>query len=201
MKIHCNILVVFYIRYDYVEIHDGGGNDSSTLVGRLELLIAMASNIINIFTLSCFKGTAAKTSLKTSYHLVITCPSCYTPIPTLHRTVSSLNTRPEPSPNSPHAMRTTPSTAPMAQHVSPLSWSVTDTKNAAMAATNFLQPVETGLARQKGSPAPPTLQNAYPPYKSVTDIEIALTEATSQTKFAERQARDVADRSRFARPG
>ena len=77
-------------------------------------------------------------------------------------------------------MRTIHSAALIGLHVSPLSWSATDTKNAAMAATNFLQPVETGLARQKGSPAPPTLQNAFPPYKSATAIEIALTEATSQ---------------------
>ena len=110
--------------------------------------------------------------------------------------VSSLTTRLEPSLNSPHAMKIH-STVPMVRHVSPLSWSVTDIKNAPTAAMNIPETVEIGLVPPKGSHVPPATRNAYHPSKSVTTIEIALTEAMSPMKFVEHQMRDAAVRDQL----
>ena len=138
----------------------------------------------------------AKTSPKTLYHLAITCTSHCTQIHMKQGMVSSLTTRLEPSLNSPRAMQIH-STVPMVQHASPLSWSVTDIKNAATAAMNIPETVEIGLVPPKGSHAPPAIRNAYHPSKSVTTIEIAPTEAMSPMKFVEHQMRDAAVRDQL----
>ena len=110
--------------------------------------------------------------------------------------VFSLTTRLDPSLNSPPATQIH-STVLMVRHASPLSWSVTDIKNAATAAMNIPETVEIGLVPPKGSHVPPAIRNAYHPSKSVTTIEIALTEATSPTKFVGHQMRDAAVRDQL----
>ena len=82
----------------------------------------------------------------------------------------------------------------MALHVSPISWSVMDIKNAPMAATSTPDTVEIGLVQQKGSHVPPSIHDAYPPYRSVTAMKIALTEVMSPKKFVEVQVLDAAGR-------
>ena len=82
----------------------------------------------------------------------------------------------------------------MVLHVSPISWSVMDIKNAPMAAMNTLDTVEIGLVQQKGSHVPQPIQDASRRYRSVTAMEIALTKVTSPTKFVELQVLDAAGR-------
>ena len=171
------------LRYDYVEIHNGVGNDSTTLVGRWYWLVIIENFLW--FPFLCSKGTAVKTCLKILYHLAITCLSNCILIHTLLWTVSLHATKLETFPSSPHAVRTIHLIALIGPHASLLPWSVMDTKSAPMAAMNLLQPVEIGHVQQGSSHVPQTILNAFPRYKSVTAIGIALTEAMSQMKFVE----------------